>query len=66
MGRVKEFAYWLALCVSEHGISEEEIVVITSIQLEDPDGPDKSSWLRRQIKYIKQNPEVFGHGSNKN
>ena len=64
MGKVKELAFWLASCVYKHGMSEREIVEIATILFVCEDGLDYSSWLRRQVRYIKQNPEVFGYGSN--
>ena len=64
MGKVKELAFWLASCVYKHGMSEREIVEVTTILLGDEYGLDNSSWLHRQIRYIMRNPEVFGYGSN--
>ena len=59
MGRVKEFGYFLASCVYMYGLSEEEIIEITSIQYGVESSLDYSLWLQRQVQYIKRNPEVF-------
>ena len=66
MARIKELGYFLASCIYEHGICEGEIVEITSFLLEDEDGLDYSIWLRRQIQYVKRNPDVFGHSPKEN
>ena len=59
MGRVKEFALWLADCVYQREMSDKAIV--ESINLVNPydrhDGFNR--WLRAQIQIVRKNPHIY-------
>ena len=59
MGRVKEFAFWLAECVYQKQMSDRAIV--ESINLVNPydrhDGFNR--WLRAQIHIVRTNPHIY-------
>ena len=59
MGRVKEFALWLADCVYQRQMSDRSI--IESVNLNNTHGQhdDYSRWLREQIQIVRKNPQLY-------
>ena len=61
MGRVKEFAFWLASCVYERGMSDDGIVDMLRYQRDEFREDVDASWIRLQISHIRNQPEVYRH-----
>ena len=59
MGRVKEFALWIAECVYQRQMSDEAIV--ESVNLVNPyeQYDDINCWLRKQIQVVRNNPQLY-------
>jgi hypothetical protein len=59
MGRVKEFAFWLAEQVYVKKLSNAEIVKQFSLTWDCPQQSPKSTWLEEQIQIVRSNPEIY-------
>jgi len=57
MGRVKEFAIWLAECVYEDQMSEEEI--LSYIDLDAESHPERQQWVEQQLETIRTHPDTY-------
>ena len=59
MGRVKEFAVWLASCVLQHEMSDEEIVSKFKQRQDGQRMKDAEPWLKGQIETVRKNPSQY-------
>ncbi len=59
MGRVKDFAMWLAESIYLHRWSEKQIINSVITQHPDSRRPCVQRWLREQIKIVKDNPTLY-------
>lgn len=59
MGRMKQFAFWLADCVYHMRMSDDSIV--DSVDLVNPQEQydDFNRWLREQILIVRNNPQLY-------
>lgn len=59
MGRVKDFAVWLAESIYLHHWSEEQIITSITNQYPESQRFGVQIWLREQIKIVKENPTLY-------
>lgn len=59
MGRVKEFAVWLAECVYQFEMNDEEIISACRLKDTYGDSLDPKHWLQEQIDTVRDNPQVY-------
>lgn len=59
MGRVKEFAVWLAECVYVDEMSDEEILLACHQDTKANRHADRQQWLVEQIKTVRSHPETY-------
>ena len=59
MGRVKEFALWLAESVYLLGMSDEAIISACRLQDMDADNINRKQWIKAQIDVVRDNPQIY-------
>ena len=59
MGRVKEFAMWLAEIVYLRRWSEEQILSALASRYPDIRDAEMEAWLRKQIHIVEGNPQQY-------
>jgi hypothetical protein len=59
MGRVKEFAMWLAESIYLYKWSDEQIITSFTNQHLDSQRPDVQIWLHEQIQVVRENPKLY-------
>ena len=59
MGRVKEFALWLADCVYQQQMSDEAIVEFVNLVNPHAEFDQLNRWLIEQIQIIRRNPKLY-------
>lgn len=59
MGRVKEFAFWLADCVYLRHMSNEAIAESVNLVNLKGQQDDFNRWLREQIQIVRKNPQLY-------
>ena len=60
MGRVKEFAFWLADCVYDRHMSDMDIIFTAKSKWSETYQEEYDSWLSEQIKAVRNNPQIYG------
>ena len=61
MGRLKEFAFWLAKQIYVKKLSDAEITKQFALTWDLPQPKPSSKWLDEQIQAVRNNPELFKH-----
>jgi len=60
MGRMKEFGLWLGVCVHQHNMTDEQIILAFKKSLaEDDSQEDTDHWLCEQIETVRNNPRFY-------
>ena len=59
MGRVKEFALWLAECVYQWEMSDRAIVESVNLVNPHEKHDDFNRWLCAQIQIVRTNPHIY-------
>ena len=59
MGRVKEFALWLADCVYQRQMSDRSIIESVNLNNSHGQHDDFNRWLREQIQIVRKNPQLY-------
>lgn len=59
MGRLKEFAVWLASCVIQHEMSDEEILSKFNQREDAKAMKNAEPWLKEQIQTVRKNPSQY-------
>lgn len=60
MGRVKEFAFWLAECVYDRQMSNQEIICTVNSPWSETYQEEYDKWLSEQIQAVRNNPQIYG------
>ena len=60
MGRVKEFAFWLAECVYDQQMSDQEIIYTANSPWSETHQEEYDNWLSEQIEAVRNNPQIYG------
>ena len=61
MGRVKQFAFWLAEQIYKKKLSDAEIAKQSALTWDIPQPNPSSKWLDEQIQAVRNNPELYKH-----
>ena len=59
MGRLKDFAVWLASCVFQHEMSDEEILSKFNQREDAKRMKNAEPWLKKQIGIVRKNPNQY-------
>ena len=59
MGRMKDFAVWLASCIVQHEMSDEEILTKFNQREDAKRIKDAEPWLKKQIGIVRKNPSQY-------
>ena len=59
MGRLKDFAVWLASCIVQHEMSDEEILSKFNQREDAKQMKNAEPWLKKQIGIVRKNPNQY-------
>ena len=59
MGRMKDFAVWLASCIVQHEMSDEEIFTKFNQREDAKRMKNAEPWLKEQIQTVRKNPNQY-------
>ena len=59
MGRMKDFAVWLASCIVQHEMSDEEILSKFNQREDAKKMNNAEPWLKEQIQTVRKNPNHY-------
>lgn len=59
MGRMKDFAVWLASCIVQHEMGDEEILAKFNQREDAKRMKNAEPWLKEQIQTVRKNPNQY-------
>ena len=60
MGHVKRWGFYLAQCIHNRQMTDQDIIYATKSQWPETYQEEYEKWLLEQIKAVRNNPQIYG------